>query len=659
MVGRIGEFQGTGRRVHGPAIARNSTKRACVMALAAFSVAIGAASEASAQCASGFTTGFFTRQSVSLGGAVSGGVGVAGALISSINTANTALLTQSSAFVSAPPNPKPDSEGGGVWVRGVGGQLDFKNNATINFVSGGGGGASGSAACNSKFNESFGGVQVGQDVSRLNLMGWNVHLGMTAGYMQTHGSADGLGAPFSADTQIPFAGSYLVATNGAFFAEALVRYTRFETSLNSAANSLFDQKLDSRGLSAAGSLGYHWNIPNSTWFLEPSVGVVWSRTEVDPLNIAVTTGGGGLGAVGTLQFNDIDSTIGRLGLRFGTTIESGNMIYQPFAAVSVWHEFGSNITGNFATCCSAIPATASIISPNIGTYGQYSLGVNGQMANTGWLGFVRGDYRNGNQLEGWDVVGGIRYQFTPDAVLAARAELPNSRMYTKAVKAPPPVVQAYNWTGLYIGAFGGAAFGRATMDFPGVLSDSPRQAGGLAGGTIGYNYQINTWVLGVEADAGWTNLRGSSPCAGAAANTKAFPLPPLFDTDCHATASWLGTVTGRIGYAWGRALIYAKAGGAWTHADFSVVCDLPASAGVPCRNAAGAPISQLSASGDRFGWTAGYGVEFALTQQWSAKGEWDYIDFGNKSFTLADGSAMNAKLHVTEAKIGVNYRFRP
>jgi outer membrane immunogenic protein len=68
-------------------------------------------------------------------------------------------------------------------------------------------------------------------------------------------------------------------------------------------------------------------------------------------------------------------------------------------------------------------------------------------------------------------------------------------------------------------------------------------------------------------------------------------------------------------------------------------------------------VTQTSVADDRVGWTAGYGVEFALTQNWSAKGEVNYIDFGNKNLTAADGTVINAGMRITEGKVGLNYRF--
>ncbi len=272
--------------------------------------------------------------------------------------------------------------------------------------------------------------------------------------------------------------------------------------------------------------------------------------------------------------------------------------------------------------------------------------MNGQIANTGWLGYVRVDYRNGDRIEGWSGTGGIRYQFSP------LEGAPAAGLYKAPVKAPI-AERAPNWTGLYIGAFGGAVYGSSKMEFPGLGAAGPQIAGALGGGTLGYNYQMGPWVLGLEGDAGWTNAKGSVACAGpVAANQDA-----LFSTDCAGKSDFIATATARLGYAWGRALYYAKAGGAWTHESFTVTCNQPTGTPIPCENPAGANLTQISVADDRAGWTVGYGVEFALTPNWSAKGEVNYIDFGNRNLTAQDGTVINAGMRVTEGKIGINYRF--
>src|SRR5262249_45357475 len=112
-----------------------------------------------------------------------------------------------------------------------------------------------------------------------------------------------------------------------------------------------------------------------------------------------------------------------------------------------------------------------------------------------------------------------------------------------------------------------------------------------------------------------------------------------------------------LGYATGRTLYYAKAGAAWAHESFSVTCNFGPVSG--CINPTNQRFDQFSVSDTRLGWTVGYGIEFALARNWSAKGEVDYADFGNKNLTASDGTVINAGLRVIQAKVGVNYKLQP
>jgi outer membrane autotransporter protein len=614
------------------------------------------------------------------GGAIAGATAIA----ATINAVNTAFLTHSTAFVSAPASPPPDSQGGGVWIRGVGGESTTKSSETISVaVPGVNLDPPTNTNCNSSFKQTFAGVQFGTDISRLNIGGWNIHLGTTAGYLGTTGDikegATPTGGPFNTQAQAPFVGTYVAATYGGFFIDALLRYNFYETSLDSPSVNLFHQKIDAHGISIGGSVGYHWVVPNSNWFIEPSAGIVWSRVKVDPLQLvgAPVPAGEfkGSALAGSAQINDIINTVGRVGVRVGTTVDYGNMILQPFATVNVYHDFNGDWSANYISCPGCIPQaafgtsqlTASIHGSSVGTYGIYSLGVAGQIKNTGWLGYLRVDYTNGNNLEGWTGSGGIRYQFTPEA--------PRPAMITKApVKAPVTAAAIpVNWTGFYVGGVGGGAFGGhadatfapapsltgQTLDFPGATS-SARLAGILGGGEIGYNYQMGPWVLGLEADLVWTNARGSKACGNLAVPDS--QANALFNSTCHHELDWLATATGRVGYSWGRALYYVKAGAAWTHEEFSVTCNNgplngAGLSGQNCLNPAGNLFNTISASDNRTGWTAGFGAEFALTNNWSAKAETNYLGFGSRGLTLSDGTFVNSKLNFWESKIGVNYRF--
>jgi opacity protein-like surface antigen len=615
------------------------------------------------------------------GGAIAGASAIAGA----INATNTAFLTHSTAFVSAPGNPPPDSQGGGVWIRGVGGESTTKSDGTASFniaaTPGGFPGSRGSTNCNSTFKQNFAGVQLGTDISRLNIGGWNIHLGATAGYLGTKGDinegATPTGGPFNTKTQAPFIGSYAAATYGGFFIDGLLRFNYYETSLDSPSINIFNQKVDAHGVSLGGSAGYHWTVPNSNWFVEPAAGIVWSRVSIDSLQL---TGGDSPGGnfKGTAQISDITNTIGRAGLRVGTTVDTGNMILQPFASVNVLHDFNGSWSASYSSCPNCIfvshnggpfqptQLTASMEGSGVGTYGTYSLGVAGRSKNTGWLGYLRVDYTNGSNLEGWTGSGGIRYQFTPEA--------PRTAMITKA----PVKVQAgsvpVNWTGFYIGGFGGAGYGHGdptfapavgnpvtVLPFPGLTADN-RIAGFLGGGAIGYNYQMGAWVWGAEADVAWTNAKGSVACGNLVGGE--FPDSPInafFNSTCHDNLDWLATITGRLGYAWGRALYYAKAGAAWTHEEFSVTCNNgPTNGNVAsqsCYDPAGNLFNTISGSDTRVGWTVGFGAEFALTDKWSAKAETEYLSFGSRGLTLSDGTIVNTKPNLWATKIGVNYRF--
>ncbi len=196
-------------------------------------------------------------------GAVASGLAGANAIAGAVTAANTAFLTQSTAFVSAPGNPKPDSEGAGIWVRGVGGDLTLKSNTQVaGSLIAPAGNAAGTTSCNSQYHQTFAGFQLGQDIAKLNFgSGWNLHLGTTAGYLETKGDIVGgniQGGAFNSATQAPFLGSYAVLTKGSFYVDGLVRADYFQTNLNSPTANIFDQKVDAHGVTAAFSTGYNY-----------------------------------------------------------------------------------------------------------------------------------------------------------------------------------------------------------------------------------------------------------------------------------------------------------------------------------------------------------------------------------------------------------------
>jgi len=689
-----------------------SGRRAGVLGGVAFALIVLGSLGAQAQnCSSDSAVSSLGRGPLGLGALSSSAISTAVNLGAALNTASTSFLTQSAAFVGNSSTPLPDQVGGGVWTRGVGGAVDINSASTTNLT--------GSIAitlppplpkitssaatdvdCMSKVRENFAGIQVGQDIARFNVDGWNLHVGATAGEIGTDGSETGGvgavgGAAFTNSVKVPFFGTYTAVRNGGFIADAIVRGDFFQADLNSPALNIIDQNLNARGVTIGGSVGYHYNVPQSNWFVEPSAGLIYSRVHVDAFNWGGLPGPAGTKIQGTLDLNDIMSTTGRLGVTLGETFAWGNVIWQPFAAVSVWSDFGASISGNFSgnfsgSGCVPTPSICTLVSvqgagnfmaQGIGNYGQYSVGVAGQIVNTGWLGFARFDFRDGDRLEGWDATGGIRYQLTPELPVMAKKPV---------YKATPAAAPNNNWAGIYVGGVLGADAGSSRESFGDVYNPSffhpgggvgdagPKVAGMLGGAEVGYNYQIGRWVLGIEADLTDTDTEGSTACtdlSSPGASTLnvikkklivvGSPAHPLWNTTCNAQASWIGTVTGRLGLAsWDRSLFYIKGGAAFTHETFSAICNIPGTTNgnVPpenCYSPAGNLLSSLGAATNAVGGTVGLGTEFALTREWSAKAEWDYVNFGTRTLVASDGTVMNSALSVNEVRIGANYHFSP
>src|SRR5215471_17943805 len=160
-----------------PALENAAKMKGAVLGAGAFVVMLLSCSAAEAQCTAFGLNGLSAASPVvaqAAGMAVANVAASVGTLVTSINSVNTAFLTQSSAFIGSPPNPQPDQEGGGVWVRGVGGHLSASTNSTTGNISFGTP-QSGGVNCDSHTRQDFAGVQIGADFARLNVNGWNLH----------------------------------------------------------------------------------------------------------------------------------------------------------------------------------------------------------------------------------------------------------------------------------------------------------------------------------------------------------------------------------------------------------------------------------------------------------------------------------------------------
>jgi outer membrane immunogenic protein len=221
------------------------------------------------------------------------------------------------------------------------------------------------------------------------------------------------------------------------------------------------------------------------------------------------------------------------------------------------------------------------------------------------------------------------------ATQASAADLA-ARPYTKA-----PAAVVLSWTGFYVGAEGGGGWGKDNWTLPlagGITAAGTSISGATAGGVIGYNWQMpSNLVLGIEANLDWADIAATSSCTQNAL------------LNCRSRLDAMYTVTGRLGYAFSSALLYVKGGGAWTNNKYAVTTA-----------ATGTLLESGSASRD--GWTVGAGLEYMFAPNWSAKVEYDYYDFGNKSTLLVSpagvaGDIINSKLTVNNVKAGVNYHF--
>ena len=218
--------------------------------------------------------------------------------------------------------------------------------------------------------------------------------------------------------------------------------------------------------------------------------------------------------------------------------------------------------------------------------------------------------------------------------------------------APPTAyVDTNSWTGFYAGINGGYGWNSGGNSFgysdggSGFIngtdqSAAPAPQGGFGGGQIGYNFQRGSFVFGVETDI-----------QGAAIGDRVTGLTVNGnDFGSRESVDWFGTMRGRIGYAFGRFLIYGTGGVAYGGVR----------EGAFVTN--GSNAVSFGNNGTQIGWVAGGGVEFKITPSWSLKGEYQYIDLGSQTLngidTLgASATAAGPENSFSTVRLGLNYRF--
>lgn len=194
--------------------------------------------------------------------------------------------------------------------------------------------------------------------------------------------------------------------------------------------------------------------------------------------------------------------------------------------------------------------------------------------------------------------------FGASAVPAAAGGWPDEGHGSIKDSAP----DAFSWTGFYVGGHAGLATGDTSggiVDAPSFLSTDYNLEGALYGAHAGYNYQMGQTVLGIEGTYSGSDIDGKTSC-----------VFNLFS--CQRELDWLATIEGRLGYAFGPTMVYARGGVAWGELETTNDFFIPG-------------LLTTTGSETHTGWTAGFGIEHALGKNVVARIEYAHIDLGEES----------------------------
>jgi outer membrane immunogenic protein len=221
------------------------------------------------------------------------------------------------------------------------------------------------------------------------------------------------------------------------------------------------------------------------------------------------------------------------------------------------------------------------------------------------------------------------------AASASAADLPTR-------KGPPPAPMTYapppfSWTGFYVGINGGFGttdlngntFGPAAGVGPVKAFGAP--SGGMIGGTAGYNYQIGQMVFGIEGSLDWADFSKGRTFANGSTNN--------FRVDS------VGNVLGRFGYAWDRTLFYVAGGYAGADVHAGAMNDTFYGASFP------------GSSSWQSGYAIGGGIEYAMTNNVSVKGQYLFNSLSGKTYYAGTPDAVKTSVDINAFTLGVNYKF--
>lgn len=210
-------------------------------------------------------------------------------------------------------------------------------------------------------------------------------------------------------------------------------------------------------------------------------------------------------------------------------------------------------------------------------------------------------------------------------------------IYTKA----PMMAAVYNWTGFYVGAHIGGAWSHTNVNDVNSYAaggvTTVDTTGVFGGAQLGYNMQMNNFLIGIEGDIGYMGIGGTSLLTGSVSGTRVGLNGAVY-----------GDITARLGLTFDRLLVYAKGG-------WAIMGDPTAFSTVT------GSFSSRSSKSSVNGWTVGGGAEYAFSHNWTAKAEYQYFNFANADYTVFNAVntpfLFNQDLTIHTVKVGINYKF--
>jgi len=247
------------------------------------------------------------------------------------------------------------------------------------------------------------------------------------------------------------------------------------------------------------------------------------------------------------------------------------------------------------------------------------------------------------------------------AALATMA-VPASAADMLVKKAPPRApLPVWSWTGFYIGGHIGGAWAKSDwFEDPnqngdnalapvGFQNASISSAGFIGGGQVGFDYQNGWAVFGVQADVDLADIKATQGVC-----FLPFVAATNLPVSCTAHLHSVGTVTGRVGAAVDRTLLYVLGGFAWAHEQLNLTCTGCTAIGSS---------DPFNSATTRDGWTIGAGLEYAFASNWSAFLQYNYMGFGTRDLVFVGNPAsiglvnQDVRDHINVIKAGINYRF--